>query len=291
MLSQDAPASRNYRGRVAPTPTGLLHLGHARTFWTAFERSRGGTLIYREEDLDKGRCKAEFALAAVEDLRWLGIKWVEGPDMGGSFGPYRQSERGDIYREVFERLRESGAIYPCHCSRQDVLRSLSAPHVGDEEPVYPGTCRPGRDNRGTAKAPGSAARPCWRYRIPDGEEIRFDDSGFGPQCFLAGRDFGDFVVWTRDDIPSYQLAVVADDALMRVTEVVRGADLLLSAARQILLYRALGWNAPAFHHCPLVTDATGARLAKRHDALSLRQLRLGGATPEQVRETARGPAS
>jgi glutamyl-tRNA synthetase len=269
-----------YRGRLAPSPTGLLHLGHARTFWTAFERcaSRGGTLILRNEDLDPARSKPEFAAAMIEDLKWLGIRWQEGPDCGGPVGPYCQSARGERYAAAFERLRDSGWLYPCACSRLDIQRALVAPHAADDEPIYPGTCRAGVP----LPASGQPARLNWRFRVPDGEVIRFSDALAGEPSFVAGKDFGDFIVWRADGAPSYQLAVVADDAAMRITEVVRGADLLVSTARQLLLYRALGWRPPAFCHCPLMTDASGARLAKRHDALSLRALRERGVLPSSI---------
>ena len=270
-----------YRGRLAPSPTGFLHAGHARTFWTAQQRAEeaGGILVLRNEDLDPRRSRPEFVEAMMEDLRWFGLRWQEGPDCGGPHAPYSQSERVDFYRAGFEKLRSAGRVYPCYCSRQDVLRALQAPHAGDEEPIYPGTCRPGK--------PGAAQHadrtPSWRFLVPDGEVIEFQDRGRGPQRFVAGRDFGDFVVWRHDDLPSYQLAVVLDDAAMRISEVVRGEDLLLSTARQWLLYRALGLEMPAFYHCPLLTDSAGKRLAKREDALSLRALRRQGIAPECIR--------
>lgn len=278
-----------YRGRLAPSPTGFLHLGHARTFWIAQERARarGGTLVLRDEDLDASRARPEFARAMIEDLHWFGFQWQEGPDIGGPFGPYRQSERQAHYLELFRTLRERGFLYPCRCSRKEVQRALRAPHAGDEEPVYPGTCRPA-SGTGPAQAaltepPRGEAQVNWRFRVPDGEVITFEDAGQGAQSFVAGKDFGDFIVWRHDQLPSYQLAVVADDAAMKITEVVRGADLLVSTARQFLLYRALGWEAPTFYHCPLLLDEKGARLAKRHDALSLRTLRQQGASPESLR--------
>jgi glutamyl/glutaminyl-tRNA synthetase len=298
------PNLQLYRGRLAPSPTGLLHQGHARTFWIAAKRARQkhGQLILRNEDLDSQRCRPEFAQAMLEDLRWLGIDWVEGPDCGGEFGPYAQSERREFYRTGWETLRERGLIYPCMCSRKDVGMAARAPNEGDDEPLYPGTCRPigftaaasgaaRLRHRGTeadvatrADAPHAELKGVnWRFRVPDGQQICFTDLHLGPQRFVAGRDFGDFIVWRRDDVPAYQLAVVVDDAAMRITEVVRGADLLKSTARQILLFRALGLVAPDYYHCNLVRDEAGVRLAKRHDALSIRKLRELGWTAEQVR--------
>lgn len=278
-------AHAGYRGRLAPSPTGYLHLGHARTFWLAFKRARGGTLVLRNEDLDPQRSRAEFAAAMFEDLRWLGIDWQEGPDVGGPFAPYSQSERHTLYLEAWSRLQAGGFIYPCACSRRDLAQVAAAPHEGprahDDEPLYPGTCRPPAGARPAhAESPAGAN---WRFRVPDGVEVTFEDLRLGRQVFVAGRDFGDFVVWRRDDVPAYQLAVVEDDAAMRITEVVRGEDLLKSTARQLLLQRALGLAAPDYYHCPLVADKTGARLAKRHDSLSLRALRAAGVTPEALR--------
>lgn len=282
MNPQSAIVHPRYRGRIAPSPTGYLHLGHARTFWTAQQRARehDGTLILRNEDLDRARCKPEFVRAMFEDLRWFGFEWSEGPDCGGPFAPYNQSERLPFYRDVLNKLIERGAVYPCTCSRKDIQAAVTAPHAADDEAIYPGTCR-GRSPSTINSQPST--KYSWRFRVPDGETISFVDGNLGPQRFIAGRDFGDFVIWRHDDVPAYQLACVADDAAMQITEVVRGADLLVSAARQILLYQALELPAPAFFHCPLLTDAHGTRLAKRHDALSLRHLREQGRGPEEVR--------
>ena len=271
-----------YRGRIAPSPTGYLHLGHARTFWRAFERAQenDGVLIFRNEDLDSQRCRPEFASAMFEDLRWFGIDWQEGPDVGGAFGPYAQSARREFYLDAWRKLLSGGWIYPCSCSRKELAESASAPHDDNDEPIYPGTCR---GKRLAAEAPGGVN---WRFRVPDGERVAFEDHRMGPQSFEAGRDFGDFVVWRRDDVPAYQLAVVVDDAAMQVSEVVRGEDLLRSTARQILLQRALALPTPEYYHCALMTDESGVRLAKRHDALSLRALRLQGKLPEEVRAMA-----
>ncbi len=277
------PTAHRYRGRIAPSPTGYLHLGHARTFWQAFERAREheGVLIFRNEDLDPQRCRPEFAQAMFEDLRWYGMEWQEGPDVGGAFGPYAQSERRDFYLDAWKQLLRGGWIYPCSCSRKELAMAASAPHDDtpqneNDEPVYPGTCR------GKTKIAASPAGVNWRFRVPEGESIEFIDRRMGAQSFEAGRDFGDFLVWRRDDVPAYQLAVVVDDAAMRVSEVVRGEDLLRSTARQILLQRALGLPTPEYFHCELLTDNSGVRLAKRHDALSLRALRQQGQAPEQL---------
>ncbi len=270
-----------YRGRLAPSPTGLLHIGHACTFWTAYQRAlaRNGTLVFRDEDLDPQRSKSAFAEAMIEDLHWLGIRWQEGPDIGGPFVPYRQSRRRDSYLATWRRLRDGGFIYPCTCSRKDLATSAAAPNEADDEPLYPGRCRANLSEANRYDSPHGAN---WRLLVPDGETIAFDDLRQGSQRFLAGQDFGDFVVWRRDDVPAYQLAVVADDAAMQTTEVVRGADLLKSTARQLLLIRALGLSVPAYYHCDLVRDDAGARLAKRHEALSLRALREQGHTPQDV---------
>lgn len=266
-----------YRGRLAPTPTGYLHLGHARTFWMAQERAKasGGTLILRNDDLDAARCRSEFTRAMLEDLRWFGLEWTEGPDRGGPFAPYHQSGRFSFYRDALDKLRAGHFIYPCTCSRKDIQSAVHAPHAADDdEPIYPGTCR--------EKSEPPGAKFCWRFRVP-GEEIIFKDGRLGEQTFIAGKDFGDFVVWRNDDVPAYQLACTADDAAMGITEVVRGEDLLLSTARQLLLYRALGRKAPEFFHCPLMADEQGQRLAKRNDTLSLRRLREQGAAAEELR--------
>ena len=271
-----------YRGRIAPSPTGYLHVGHAITFWRAQERSRecGGQLVLRVEDLDRDRCRPDFRDATIEDLQWFGLVWDEGPDAGGQFAPYVQSERTAVYRDIWEQLRAGGFIYPCACSRRDVLAAAGAPHGEPDEPIYPGTCRPPAGFIADAAQPAGAN---WRFRVPDGETMRFVDGRLGEQAAIGGRDFGDFVVWRRDDVPAYQLAVVADDAAMRITEVVRGADLLISTFRQLLIYRSLGVNPPAFYHAPLLTDSTGRRLAKRDASLSLRALREAGVHPDEIR--------
>jgi glutamyl-tRNA synthetase len=262
-----------YVGRLAPSPTGLLHLGHAATFWTAYVRARehGGTLLLRNEDLDPLRSRLEFVEAMLEDLAWLGIEWK--PPM------VSQSDRLAEYRDAFERLLGAGYVYPCSCSRKDLARMMNAPHEDvDDEPVYDGRCRPIEGASSRVAVEGRS----YRFRVPDGERIRFVDGLLGEREFTAGVDFGDFLVWRKDGLPSYQLACVVDDAAMQITEVVRGADLLRSTARQILLQKALGLPAVAYFHTRLLLDEHGLRLAKRHDALALRTLRAQGFTPADV---------
>ena len=209
-----------------------------------------------------------------DDLLWLGIVWD---------AEVRQSERVTAYRDAMEQLVRGGFVYPCRCSRKDLQQAVEAPHEDDDEPVYNGRCRPSREN---PISHNFLPKTNYRFRVPDGETVGFVDGNSGTQNFIAGcgaeADFGDFVVWRKDELPSYQLACVVDDAAMGITEVVRGRDLLRSTARQIILQRALGLPTPRYFHCELMRDDAGIRLAKRHDALSLRALRDAGLTPDQV---------
>ena len=245
-------------------------------------------MILRNDDLDSTRYKMEFVDAMLEDLRWFGFEWSEGPDIGGKFAPYNQSERMSFYRAALEQLRAGGFIYPCTCSRKDIQQAVTAPHAADDELIYPGTCR-GNSEWRTANGEFNSEfevrnlKFSWRFRVPDGETISFVDGNCGEQKFVAGKDFGDFVVWRHDGVPAYQLSCAVDDAAMQITEVVRGADLLVSTARQILIFRALGWVPPKFYHCELMRDERGERLAKRHDVLSLRTLRESGLSAENLR--------
>jgi glutamyl-tRNA synthetase len=264
-----------YIGRLAPSPTGLLHLGHAATFWQAVTRAReeDGTLLLRIEDLDPQRSRLEYVEAIIEDLAWLGIEWQ--PPM------LHQSQRLPLYREALDHLLVTGHIYPCHCSRKDLAGMMHAPHEDtDDEPVYPGICRPTLEvqHREALFQPNIN----YRFRVPDEAVVRFEDNNLGPQSFKAGTDFGDFLVWRKDGFPSYQLACVVDDADMNITEVVRGRDLLKSTARQILLQSALVLPTPTYFHTHLLTNEHGIRLAKRHDALAIRTLRQQGLTPTEV---------
>jgi glutamyl-tRNA synthetase len=233
-------------------------------------------LLLRNDDLDRARCRPEFVAAMQEDLRWLGLTW-DGPMIS-------QSDRIARYRAALEQLHVAGQIFPCTRSRRDVLEAAGAPHEGagaaDDEPIYPKEFRPPAD----APLPplGEMVSVNWRFRVPDDEEISFNDEHCGKQRAVAGRDFGDFLVWRKDDTPSYQLATVVDEVEFGITEVVRGADLVKSTFRQLLLFRALGRTAPCYYHAPLMLDQRGERLAKRHDALAVRTLRKQGVTAESI---------
>jgi glutamyl-tRNA synthetase len=275
-----AATDRPYRGRIAPTPTGELHVGHASTFVTAWRRAEaaGGAVVLRIEDLDPLRCRPEYAAAAIEDLAWLGVRWTEGP--------HYQSRRRAVFLDAWRALRDAGVVYPSAVSRKELRDAAHAPHEDeDAEPLFPPSLRPAP---GAGRDAASPAGIVWRFRVPDGEVVRFVDARHGPQAFTAGVDFGDFIVWRKDDVPAYELAVVADDVAMGITEVVRGADLLRSTARQLLVYRALGAEPPAWCHVPLVRDAEGRRLAKRAGALAVRALRERGLTPAEVLALAAG---
>ncbi|MFG0316069.1 MAG: tRNA glutamyl-Q(34) synthetase GluQRS [Planctomycetota bacterium JB042] len=263
-----------FRTRLAPSPTGFLHLGNARTFlvnwWMA--RAAGGTVVLRIEDLDRARVKEGFVERQIEDLRWLGLDWDEGPIL--------QSSRLERYAAAFERLRRLGLAYPCVCSRREIRAAAGAPHAEDEGPTYPGTCR-GRFPDEEAAREARGATPAWRFVTPD-EEFRFEDRVRGEIRARPARAGGDFVLRTVEGIWSYQLAVAVDDAASGITEVVRGDDLVPSTPRQLALLRALELPAPRYAHLPLVLDASGARLAKRRGDTELATLRERGVDPEEV---------
>jgi glutamyl-tRNA synthetase len=266
-----------YRGRFAPSPTGDLHLGSAASALVAWlaARQEGGVLVLRVEDIDAPRvipgCEAE----QLCDLRWLGLDWDEGPDVGGPFGPYRQSERGALYDEALASLRRLGATYLCDCSRAEIARVASAPHPGEEGPPYPGTCRDLPQER-ELKRPGAV-----RLRVAR-RTIAFVDRFQGAANEDVRDHVGDFVLRRGDGVYAYQLAVVVDDDAMRISEVVRGADLLGSTARQIVLAEMLGGAARAHAHHPLLVGPDGARLAKRARGIGVADFRRGGVRPETV---------
>lgn len=275
------------RGRYAPSPTGALHLGNLRTALLAWllARSASGGFILRMEDLDAPRTRPGAAESLLADLRWLGLDWDEGPDVGGPFGPYTQSARTAIYLGELARLRARGLLYPCYCTRAELHGApsiASAPHAGDQTPPrYPGTCRQLSARQRRARE-AEGRRPSLRFRVPD-EPISFTDRVLGAQSERVSATTGDFIVRRSDGLIAYNLAVVVDDALMSVTQVARGADLLAVTAPQRALALALGYPPPQeYVHLPLATDATGARLAKRDDAAGVDALRARGLTPEQV---------
>ena len=271
-VAGDPEQSRTlYRGRLAPSPTGTLHLGVARTSLVAWLRARklGGKLVLRIEDIDGPRVVKGSAESLMADLRWLGLDWDEGPDVGGAYGSYTQSERLDSYAAAIAGLQQSDAIYPCTCSRKDISELASAPH-GDLGAMYPGTCRNGvtrKDRPAALRLRVEAAAPS------------FVDVLHGPQ---PARDVDDFVLQRGDGVYAYQLAVVVDDIAMAITEVVRGDDLLSSTPRQLALYRALGAAPPGFLHVPLMLAADGRRLSKRDHAPSIADYRATGVSAEQI---------
>ena len=267
----------NRRGRLAPTPTGFLHVGHAYTFGIAAMRA-AGELVFRVDDLDCTRCTDEYIAAAIDDLQWLGLTWAEGPDCGGESGPYFQSQRTESYLQAWQQLAVAKIIYPSPHSRRDVEDAALAPHapVG-AEPLFPPELRP--DDWSVPATPGCVP---WRFRVPDGQAIEFIDQNVGLVKRIAGVDFGDFVVWRRDNFAAYELAVVVDDHHMGIGEVVRGKDLLTSTARQLLLYEALGWKPPQFFHTNLIVGPDSKRLAKRKNGLMIRELRRKGFSPATV---------
>ncbi|MDN4066963.1 tRNA glutamyl-Q(34) synthetase GluQRS [Paenibacillus vini] len=269
------------RGRFAPTPSGDMHLGNAKIALLSWlqMRAAGGVFILRVEDIDIQRSKPEITERILEDLRWLGLDWDEGPGTDPAGGPYWQSQRGSYYEEALRKLQEAGRLYPCYCSRAELLAVAGAPHgLSSEGAPYPGTCRSlsleERQEREARKTPSL------RFAIGN-EPVRFLDGIFGPQSFPPGSG-GDFVVRRADGMYSYQLAVTVDDALMGITDVLRGGDLLDSTSRQLELYTALGYTPPAFAHAPLLLGEDGRRLAKRHGDLGLASLRAAGTRPEAV---------
>lgn len=293
------------RGRLAPSPTGYLHLGNAWAFLLAWlaARAEGGSLVLRMEDIDPDRSRPEYATAIVEDLHWLGLDWDEGPESplaengqeGGPNAPYVQSQRTALYAATLAKLATGGHIYPCYCTRKELRTLAGAPHVDDAGAPYPGRCRNlSMEERNALVAKGR--RPALRLRCPadtqsteesgntqgaeDAEGIMtFDDAVYGPQSHSLAACGGDFALRRSDGVLAYQLAVVTDDIAMGITQVVRGRDILVSTPRQLWLYQLLGFSPPQYAHVPLLLDEEGARLAKRHQSLSLRALREQGVKP------------
>ena len=281
-MTAGAPVKTHVRGRYAPSPTGPLHLGNARTALLAWlqVRSQGGAFVLRMEDLDHQRSSPQAATALLEDLRWLGLDWDEGPDVGGPYTPYVQSQRQALYEEALAQLREQNRLYRCYCTRAELAWAANAPHPDEEGPPYRGTCR-SLTAADSARHEAAGRRGSWRYHVDPGPVCYKDDLA-GPVCQDVAEAVGDFVVQRSDGVVAYQLAVVADDALMHITHVLRGADLISSTPRQIMLYRALGFLPPRFAHVPLLYGADGARLSKRHGSVSVASLRGSGIAAEVV---------
>ena len=259
-------------GRFAPSPSGRMHLGNVMSAMLAWlgAKSQGGRMVLRIEDLDPERCSPAYARLVEDDLRFLGLTWDEGGEAGGLHGPYSQSERRTVYAEALRELDRAGMLYPCYCTRAELHAVTQAPHASDGRFIYNGRCRELSEAQRAALA--EARRPALRLRVPD-EKIAFEDGLCGPRVQNLAADCGDFIVRRSDGAFAYQLAVVVDDALMGVTQVVRGRDLLDSTPRQIYLYRLLGAQAPAFYHVPLLLAADGRRLSKRERDMDMGSLR------------------
>ena len=279
-------AASAIRGRLAPSPTGYAHLGNAWAFLLAWlaARSSAGQVVLRIEDIDPQRSRPEYTAALIEDLSWLGLDWDFGPDRAtaadGPTGPFEQGRRSHHYAAAIAQLERAGLTYPCFCTRKELRSMAGAPHVDDAGAPYPGTCR----NLSHAQQQAHLAagrRPCLRLRCPQGP-IKFTDAVLGEQSHTLAECGGDFALRRSDGVVAYQLAVAVDDALMGINQVVRGRDILISTPRQIALLKLLGYGAPAYAHVPLLLDAEGQRLAKRHQSLALRSLRQTGADPRRI---------
>lgn len=265
------------RTRLAPSPTGALHLGNARTFFINWllARQNDWSITLRIEDLDGPRIKKDAAQQAIDDLQWLGLDWDDGP--------VYQSSRSDLYNKALEQLKSDGRVYPCTCSRSEVELAASAPHIEDGSTIYPGTCR-GRFINIQEALSSTGRKPALRFNTTRASTIEFEDGFQGLiRCHVA-QELGDFVVAKQDGTPAYQLAAAVDDAAMHMTHVVRGDDLISSTPRQILLYKALGLEKliPSYIHIPLVVGPDGKRLAKRHGDTKLSTYRHMGVPASSI---------
>jgi glutamyl-tRNA synthetase len=275
---------QNPRGRFAPSPTGLIHLGNV---WTALlawldARQRGGAFVLRMEDLDPDRSRPHYAEQLLHDLRWLGLDWNEGPDVGGPYAPYEQDRRRESYAAALERLIARGLVYRCYCTRAEVRAAASAPHGNAGHESCPNQCARLVEAEQRARQ-SSGRRPCLRVRMPDEPVmVEFEDLSRGLIREDVTQAAGDFVIRRADGVHAYQLAVVVDDGAMEITHVIRGADLLDSTARQIWLHQLLGYTPPRFGHVPLLVDRDGHRLSKRHAALAIAELRAAGRRPTEI---------
>ncbi len=280
-MSHEPVTNSTYRGRYAPSPTGRLHLGNLRTALLAWLHARlsQGQFILRIDDLDAPRNRPGSIEEVISDLKWLGLDWDEGPDIGGSYGPYLQSERIEIYERLFDQLRDVGQIFPCTCSRKDVLEAQSAPNTGQNDPIYPGTCRPTGNSSlqfATSKKPVS-----WRF-LTRNITITSQATFAQPTTVQLDKTVGDFVIRRKDGLYAYQFATVVDDGLMQISDIVRGSDLRASMPRQVALFDALGFSRPLFLHVPLMLDTFGKRMAKRDGSDSLETWKSRNRTPEHL---------
>jgi len=275
-------ADSKLKTRFAPSPTGFMHLGNARTalFNALRARARGGDFLLRIEDTDPQRSRPEFQHALEEDLWWLGLAWHEGPVVSGGHGPYCQSERGEVYEALFERLAAGGHTYPCFCSDEELERSRARQRAAGRAPRYSGKCRNLTAEEVQARL-AEGLRPTLRFRVERGRRIEFVDLVRGAQSF-ASDDIGDFIIRRQDGTPAFFFSNAVDDALMGVSEVWRGEDHLTNTPRQLLILEALGLSAPAYAHIALIVGADGAPLSKRHGSRSIRELRLGGYLPGAI---------
>jgi nondiscriminating glutamyl-tRNA synthetase len=273
--------SKFVRVRFAPSPTGHLHVGNARTalFNWLFARQKGGTMILRVEDTDVDRSEARYEGQLIDDLKWLGLDWDEGPDAGGSFGPYRQSDRLVIYREHAERLLSEHKAYLCFCTEEELQRERDRAATEHRQPIYSGKCR--TIDPAEAQRKRAAGEPCAiRLRIPE-HPIRFHDIVHGPVEF-SNEVVSDPIILRSSGMPVYNYVVVIDDALMKITHVIRGDDHLSNTPKQVVLYEALGWPVPEFAHLSTILGADRERLSKRHGATSIANFRDMGVLPEAL---------
>ena len=253
-------AHKQYRGRLAPTPSGYLHEGHVQTFRSVCDRSRAnkGRIVFRMDDLDPNRCTEEYASACLDDVKGMGLEWDEGHDVGGMYGPYEQSKRAHFYFATLQKLYEKGYVYPCNKSRKEIM-AYGLLNSGGAEYLFPQSFRPQSDNW---KFSNDLKSTNWRFRTNWGDVVKFMDIKKAEQSFTVGTDLSDFLVWRKDGFAAYELATVVDDYHMEITEIVRGEDLLLSSARQCLLFDSLAWSRPDFYHCELLLGKNGKKLSK-----------------------------
>ncbi|WP_226822989.1 glutamate--tRNA ligase [Acidithiobacillus caldus] len=286
-VAEDPPAAYDttmiQKSRFAPSPTGYLHLGNARTALFAWLAARhdGGHFLLRIEDTDRERSPQQYEDALLEDLRWLGLDWDEGPDCGGDFGPYRQMERLGIYGELYQRLLDAHLAYPCYCTPEMLAAEREAQRAAGRAPRYSGRCRE-LDAAARAELEALGRQPSLRFRVASTGRLRVDDLIWGEREYSL-EDLGDFVIRRSDGSPAFFFANAVDDALMGVDLVLRGEDHLSNTPRQILILQALGMKAPTYGHLPLLLGSDGQPLSKRHGAASLRDLRAEGFLPEAVR--------